>query len=546
MGLRMKSIQNLILLISILTAALASTGCKSEGSGILGKQSVTSTTEDPLIVNTPFAYDYAADTISYNSCVITTPSIQDPVLHGLKMGSNEGFVDNLGTGAVKAGVKLRSDFLQYVGKNFSPDYPSNTITSPQITRILNDKTSVLNKNAYLQFAVRKKSDYTVIPDLISPVANAQIVPGRDAIVFTQNLSSGYLGYSITKNIVFDTSGGVLAEGSRVYDLADTQDSVPIEGLFNFNATIDETYAGPNPIPYLSEPFGAAEVYSQKVRDSFNAGTQLLSATFGGTGSTSGNPVDDAIGDTVNNIKRPYKVGTTVIDTAKAFGRGYQLKFQSQDLSSTSTWPKSRLTNVTEIALDTGAPAAGTSWTCEQFPIAPPNYWNNTRTSNKAWVKESTMVEPNCAPLLATDTNCVGGDSAATCAIKKDRVEKVKRIRRQYSVDAWNIGLMFTAKSKTGYSVPNGNSRITDPNNGLTIELCVSPKSSNSCYLPTVGILNSGLTVPADKTLDVGIQFDRTQECYLTMATIAGDRDPKRRNGRCAQFASICTRTSSSY
>jgi hypothetical protein len=131
-------INKLILLLSIMVLSTLTTGCKSEGNGILGKQSISASDEDPILKNAPFAYDYAADTISYNSCVIGADSTQDPIgLHGLKIGSSEGFVDNLGTGAVKGGIKLRTDFLKYIGQKFSPDYPSDTITPAQVQRILN-------------------------------------------------------------------------------------------------------------------------------------------------------------------------------------------------------------------------------------------------------------------------------------------------------------------------------------------------------------------------------------------------------------------------
>jgi hypothetical protein len=566
MGRRVKNSQfeymscrigKLILLVSLFTMALFTTGCKSDGAGILGKQSISSDTEDPLLKNAPFAYDYAADTISYNSCVIGGTSTADPVgLHGLKIGSSEGFADNLGTGDVKAGVKLRTAFLKYVGDNFSPDYPSNVIPPAQVNRILSTSYSIQNSNAFLQFAIRKKSDYTVIPDLISPPAPMTATPGRDAVVFPQNLSTGYLGYSITKNILYNINGSILAEGPRVYNLSDTQDSIPIEASLNLNATADETSNVAAVI--ATEPFGVAELYSQKVRDSFNTGTQLLTATFGGTGATSGVLADDAAGDTINNIKRPYKPNTTEIDTTKAFGRGYQLKFESQ--TTVTTWPKNRLTGVREIDLELGTPVGGASWSCEQFPIAPPSHWNNTRTSNKFWVKDSAntsallaQVEPNCAPLLADDTNCKlplvatltpsSNDTAASCAVKTDRANQIKRIRRHYPVDSWNIGLMFVAKLKSGYSVPNFKTRIYDGSTGQRVELCVSPKSSSSCYLPTVGILKSGEATPGagDALLDVGIQYERTEDCYMTTAPLSGTRDPERKKGRCAQYASVCIR-----
>jgi hypothetical protein len=527
----------------LMTSFFTLTSCKSEGNGILGKQTVLTSDEDPDLKNAPFAYDVAADTISYNSCTIE-PGKSDPNLHGLKISSSEGFVDNLGSGAVKGGLKLRSDFLQYVGQKFTPDYPSKTITPEQITRVLSASYSIFNADAKIQFAVRKKSDYSVIPDLIAPVAPITAVPPRDAIVFPQVLSSGYLGYSITKNISYDTKGIVLKEGPRNYNLSDSQDPVAIEASFAFNATTDDTF-NTAASGIATEPYGKAEFYTQTVRDAFNANTQLLTVTFGGTDATTGVTADDAKNNTINNIKRPYKIGTgtatPVFDTAKAFGHGYNLKFESQ--TTALYWPKNRLTKVSEINLDTGTPTGGTTWSCEQFVIAHKSHWNNNKSKNPIWVKDTVNVEPNCAPLLANDTTCVllpVPDTVAQCNIKKDRAEKIKRIRRQYSVENWNIGLMFLSAPRVTAGIP-----YTPPDR-RTLDMCLAPKGDVSCYLPTVGILDSGTSVPAEKLLDIGIQYDRAQECYLTSTTLSGNRDTERKKGRCAQFASVCVRSSSNY
>lgn len=521
----------LVALISLAFLSLVLSSCTSEGTSILGKQDNLSTTEDPLITNSPFAYDMAADTISYNSCVMQ-PLVTDPNLHGLKIGASEGFVDNLGTGAVKGGLKLRSDFLQYIGQKFAPDYPATSIPPSQILRILGQSYSVQNSNAQIQFAVRRKSDYAIVPDLITTTATTAAYAPRDATVFSQVLSSGFLGYSLTKGVVYNSSGIVLGEGQRIYNLSDVTDAIPIEGSFNFNASADETSNTPG---FTTEPFGVAEIYSQRVRDDFNSNIQLLTSTFGGTGPTTGNPADDVTNNTLNNIKRPYKTGTSSYDATKAYGRGYYLKFESQ--TSVVTWPKNRLTQVSEINLDTGAPTTGASWTCEQFTIASPSHWNNQRASNSAWFLDSTYVEPNCAPLLSADTTCDGGDTVLQCNLKKDRAEKIKRIRRHYAVENWNIGLMFPARLKAGYSLPDRR----------TLDMCVSPKTASGCYLPTTGILASGETNPITlEPYDVGIQYDRTQDCYLTMATVVGNRDTQRKKGRCAQFASICTRSSTNF
>ncbi len=501
-------------------------GCTPSGTGILGQQGFSDFDEDPVLKNAPFAYDLAADTISYNSCVMQ-PSVVDTSIHGLKIGVSEGFSDSLALGTVRAGIKLRTQFLKYVGENFSPDYGSNTITPSQVLRVLNTDYSTFNSGAFPQFAVRRKSDYAIIPDLITTASDSIASPPRDAAVFPYNLASGYVGHSLTKGIVYNTSGIAISEGSRIYNLSDTSDAIPIEGSFNFNASADGSITPDNPFP--TEPFGVAEIYSQRVRDDFNTNKQLLTVTYGGTGSTTGIPVDDVTNNTINNIKRPYKTGTTDFDATKAFGRGYYLKFESQ--TAITSWPRSRLTAVNEIDLETGAPiASGTSWSCESFAIAHPSHWNNNKASNPAWIYDTVQVEPNCSPLLGDDTTCVGGDTSQQCAIKQLRAEQIKKIRRHYAVADWNIGLMFPASLKAGYTLPDRRNLL----------LCVAPRTATSCYLPTSGILVS------EPGKDVGVQYDRGQECYLTMSTVTGNRDDARRRGRCASFASICTRTSSSF
>ena len=528
----MKSIKNLYIILFLFSVSFIFSSCSQQGQGILGKQVATTSDENYDIKNAPFAYDLAADTISYNSCVMM-PKIPSTEIHGLKIGSSEGFVDNLGTGAVKGGLKLRTDFLNYISQKFTPDYPSTTITPAQVLRILNTDYSIFNANAKINFAVRKKTDYTVVPDLIQPAVPVAAIPIRDAFVFPQTLSTGYIGNSITKNIIYDSKGTVLAEGSRAYNLSDTSDPVSIEGSLAFNATEDDSFPATVTIP--TEPFGRAELYSQAVRDAFNAGTQLLTVTFGGTDNATGVTADDTAAQTINNIKRPYKSGTTTPDTSKAYGRGYKLTFASQ--TSVVSWPKNRLTQINEINLESNTATGATSWSCEQFTIADKKHWNNNKSKNTNWVKDTTYYEPNCVPLLSADTICGGSDTVAQCTIKKDRTEKIKRIRRQYSVEGWNVGLMFVERLKT--------SSLPDRRN---LDLCVSPKGAISCYLPTVGILSTAATVAADKLIDTGIQYDRAQDCYLTGTTTASTaaRDLERKKGRCAQFASICIRSTSNY
>jgi len=503
--------------IILLSFALVS--CAPQGNGILGNQTLLTDIVSQSIKDAPFAYDVAIDTISYNSCISET--VKGSEIHGLKIGASEGFTDPL-TGAGRTGIKLRTDFLQYIGNKFKAEYPNTTIQPSQIKNILS--LSDYNKDAFIQFAIRQKTNFVAVPDLmvLTPTSVAQFP--RDMTVLAPILHSGLLGYNISKNIQFTPTGSVLAEGPRVYNLSETVEPVVIEATFNLNATIDESAPPIVTVPAATENFGYAELYPQKVRDEFNLKKNLLTITFGGNQNMP-NPMPPA--DTTNHInllKRPRLANSVSMDTTKAFGRGFQLTFDSPNPAQPS-WLKSQLTKITEINLDNGAPTGGTSWSCENFLIMKPEHWDNNRIFSTTWTQAvktdgtPQLVEPSCSPIVGPDLTGANGIL---------RQSQIKRLRRHYLSSQWNIGLYLPAAPRTAYTLPP---RTTMP-------LCLTPKAG-SCYLPTLGILDD----PTRKSLDIGIQYDTTKECYLTST---GGGDLKRDLGRCAQFASLCVRTSSNF
>jgi len=504
--------------------------CTPEGSGILGSSTDITSQVDNATKNAPFAYDVALDTISYNSCV--SSNVNSSNIHGLKIGASEGFTDPL-TGAVKAGVKLRSEFLQQVGRSFKPEYPASTITPAQVLKILSKSDA--NKDAFLQIAVRRKSDLIAIPDLIN-LNGAVAKAGSDVTVFNQYLYSGYLGYILTKSIQYTDSGVVLAEGPRVYNLSNTGDPVNLEGFFRFNATADSSVTIPTPPAGSTENFGYAEAYPQVVRDSFNKGFSssgnaneryMLTATFGGNEDMpTGDAPTNGTANHINMLKRPATVASN--DYTKAYGRGYAMKFTSPN-SALSNWMTTQLTQIKEYDLSTGTELTGTAgvaWTCENYRIMRQDHWDNNRMYNNG-LADNSVVEASCVPLIAadfTDGTLVSG----TTTLGQVRIEKVQRLRRHYPENLWNIGLYLPGGQRSGYTLP--------ARNAMT-QLCISPKKSDDqCYLPTTGILAN----TAENALDVGIQYDTTKDCYTT--STGPQTDTNRKKGRCAQFASICVRS----
>jgi len=509
-------IQILLLAFSVLVFS-----CTPKGEGILNNKSSFSETIDNATKQAPFAYDIAADTISYNSCVnyVADASSSNNPVPGLSIGVNEGFVTNNGNGAVKGGLKLRTQFLQHIGRYIKPQAPSSTITPEQVQRVL--QLSTANAGAYMQFSIRKKTDLTLNIDLISPGANNNLntlipQPDRDAFLFLQDLTSGFVGSMLTKDVKYTGSGTVLSEGPRAYNLSDTPDPVSIQKAFGLNQTADETLQIQTDTTNPEVKFGVAEYYADTVRKKFNStGTDriILTAVFGGKA------LDAAFGSQGSAEESISQIRRQTTDVSKAFGRGYGLKFTPK-VSNVAGWVSNVLsgTAVTEFDLATGTTVQGAQWTCENFLIVLPAHYDNKK-----------LTEPTCSPLLSTD-------------MTEARQLAVKKIRRQHSAGDWNIGLFIPKDQALGVTVAD---RIA---NRANYQICVSPRRS-SCYLPTTQIFSS----PENASADAGIQYDTSKECYLTAFNLMGANytnaatpDAKRLLGRCANYLSVCTRSSTNF
>jgi hypothetical protein len=491
----MKLVKSFALIIFITFLIMSFQNCSpSQNQGLLGSKSTTESKSDAVTNSAPFAYDMVFDTISYNSCVGNGLNEQSSGIHGLKIGVNEGFVDTLGTGAIKAGLKLRTDFLTYVGKNVSPTYPSTVITPGQIQNIL--QNSKANQNAFLQYAVRRRSDLSVVMDLIQPSSTSTIVAGRDGFIENAALFLNPVLTSLTKNVQFGEKGVVLAEGPRIYDLYGGTEFSPIEKSFGFSNYMDETYdAGSSTV----EPFGFGEAYADRVRQKFNASTSdkyVLAITYG----------DPTAGSGDLGLSEPKRKDAA--DVTKAYGRAYSLRFEAA--STRAGWRSNLLKQITETNLADNTPVTGTvSWSCDNFVIMKGNQWNNSKPD-----------EPACVPLISADLQ-----NATISA-------NVKKIRRHYLESQWNIGLYY---AKNAVYVPG--TRTSHP-------ICVVPKVAE-CYLKTTDVIAPGV--------DMGVNYDTNSECYLYAASVMGvtyTGNPAlntiRAYGRCAQYASICTRSSTNY
>lgn len=476
-------------------------GCPmQQGASLLSAKTSDGDSVQKVLDKVPFAYDVAIDTISYNSCVGIDLNTSGK-LHGLKLGANEGFVDTTATGAVKGGLKLKSEFLQYIAKNVDPVFPNTSISPSQIKFILQNSTA--NQSLRLQYAIRDTTILQVVQDVINADPSNPITVGRDGIYGGGFLSEDPIVTAITKSLQFGPNNTVLSEGPRVYNLGSKSSPEALEASLGYSFSQD---ASAPPVANADDGVGAGEEYSDIVRGKFNSLKVILAVTFGNDTLISSSDLTPSFG--FNSPKRPSES-----DLKKAFGRGYELTFSSKN-AAFSSWRKNLLTRVNEKSLEDGRVTPGATWTCESIVIMKPNQLNNKK-----------IAEPACAELIGSDL------------VDTNIRAKVKMIRRHYTEDLWAIGFFYPAN--TVY-VPA--TRLTNPT------LCLVNKQTN-CYLPTSGII----TEVGKESEDIGIQYDPSKECYLSRANTMGvsyignlTGDAARRLGRCAQYASICIRSSTSF
>lgn len=495
--LKWQSVISLIVGSSMVMLTVLSSCSIQQEPSLLSSKSTSGDTVQKVLENVPFAFDVAVDTISYNSCVGSELN-QGGKLHGIKIGANEGFVDTNGSGAVKGGLKLKSDFLQYVAKNVNPTYPNTTIVPAQIQYIL--QNSEANQGLKIQYAIRTASDLKVAPDVINLDSSTVITPTRDGVYEGSLLSEEPVLSSITNNVKFGASGTILSEGARIYNIGMKSSPDAIEGSLGYSNAYDSSA---QPVAGADDGVGVGEQYADIVRSKFNSFAYVLAVTFGNETTVASTDLTPSFG--LNSPKRK-----TETDLRRAYGKGYELTFSSKN-SALSSWRKNTLTRITEKNLEDGSLVSGVSWSCENFVIMKTNQLNNKK-----------IAEPSCAELVASDLSV-----PAIAA-------KVRNIRRHYSEDLWGIGFYYGANE---LYVPA--TRTAQP-------LCLVNRQID-CYLPTTGIISGS------PTEDVGVQYNSTQECYLSRFQQMGVNyidnktgDTARRLGRCAQYASVCTRSSTSY
>lgn len=488
-------LKSALLILFITTLIVAFQNCSiQQNTGLLGSNLSQAEIAQNIAANAPFAFDMSADTISYNSCV--GDGLIQYGIHGLKIGASGSFVDTTGNGNVKSGLKLTTPFLTYAAASMTPSYPSAVVTPGQIAGLL--KTSTINQEAYLQFAVRQKNDLSIWPDIINPGASGytvQITAPRDGYIDSNMIWQDPVASNLAKYVQYNTDGTIVSEGRRVSNLGDTSNPQTINASFSYSNYTDTSYPLTNSSGDV-ENLGYGELYAENIRQKFNSANPnklILTQTYGSnsTSNSSSSP-----------LSSPLRVKDQETSLNKAYGRAYQLTFSA--ISTTPGWLKTLLTTVAETDLATGQAITGTSWQCSSFIIMKQDQWDRR-----------DAIQPLCAPLIASDM--VNAGFAAS----------VQALRRHYSTSDWNIGLFYDA------------GMTYDSSQRTSRPICLVPKNAE-CYLPT----NVG---GIDSVIPGGVQYNTNQECYLYNHSGVSYAEPTdtaslRARGRCAQYASICVRT----
>jgi hypothetical protein len=224
----------------------------------------TSTAEK--VANIPFAFEAALDTITYNSCA------------DQKLAGSDAYF-SLKAGAYNTGgIKIKSDFFDYVDQNFSPIYPATTLSAVQYKELLQD--SPANKGMTPNLALRVKNSLTDVYTKGNLTLNIDIIPMvgvlSDALVsdsiINKNVTATYFPFSPEMRIM---------EGSLTWNDNETQ-AAKFRGFMTNSATLALTYTPPNQDIYKV----AAANTTYPVKTPYGKGYSMGFSAYAGSTSVS--------------------------------------------------------------------------------------------------------------------------------------------------------------------------------------------------------------------------------------------------------------------
>lgn len=221
------------------------------------------------VAKIPFAFEATFDTITYNSCA--TP----------KIVGQDGYFSLKAGAYATGGIKLKTDFFDYVDQNFSPVYPETSLSVEQYKEFLQD--SSINNRLTPNLSIRAKNSLTDIyynqntgaltlfKDIIPMVAELTNPLVSESFI-NKGVNAGYFPFSPEKRVM---------EGSLSFNQDENQAS-DFRGKLSNQATLALTYTPPNQEIYKV----AAASTTYPVKTAYGRGHSLSFSSYPGTTTNS--------------------------------------------------------------------------------------------------------------------------------------------------------------------------------------------------------------------------------------------------------------------
>lgn len=486
-----KMIEFIIVLLFVASCAKQANSPLGTGVSSLGIDEVS-----PIYKDEPFAYDAVVDTISYNSCY--GENLASSGIHGFVVSA----VENPATDGEtpKSGVRITKKYLDFIGTKINPSYPATTISTEQVRSFI--AGSPLNKNVVPIVAVRRTQSLDILPE---DLTSTNLQSNKDYYSALSVLTNINFITSLIEGIIYTPESKVLSQGPRINDFKYADDSIrTLNVKMGYNLTA-----------------GSAELYSWQLRNEFNRKNLALALTFH----------DNEAADFAINPLSP-----DATNLKRAYGRSFQLGFNSLAVVSHNSIPANLLTQVEEKDLDSGSLVAGTKWSCRQYMVMR-SVDQNVAEAVTAPVPSAPLGLPLTYDVLTnTHTYYLNENGQPMTGL-----EIVRDIRRQYSASEWDI-VRLNKETESG---------TTDPDTDLLFALV--PKLS-ACYGAAANVTSTDPDPGVDYTPWSGLDdfiapqtYPATQGCFqesfASQGISYGSDAPKK---RCANWVSVCTRTSVSY
>lgn len=418
------------------------------------------------VAEAPFAFDAIADQITYNSC------------SGSGLTQAAGFYTfKIGAYEASNGMKLRTEFLDYLKENFKPIGNALELSDMQIKNFL--AASPENKKAQLQFAIRSRGNPQQIR---SP--NTTLNDGTDYTNLMDSLTDDRFMDPLVKN---------RPSGVQYFPFGIDSTQRSFEAQITFNATenlaqnlrTDFASYAQLALTYTANDVGDA--YVARFPQNATVATKVYGRAYNLSFSSSEQAPYTRFADYVD-LQRTDTCTAAQVTAGTCVPKRTVTKCANGNCALVSNNPNNILAGISEIDMMTKSGTGGT-WTCDpsrRYVIMKPS-------------DSSLCPKESFAPLGNNMAGTAWGPSMTALEYQRE----LMIVRRSLPASHWDVNIRLR---------------------------CAIPKGNLGCY-PNNEQLNG---------VAVGIQYDQTMECFQgaeSQTFLNGVPATK----RCAHYVSICTR-----